>query len=153
VWHFVHIPKTGGSSIEKVLGIPPIHQFASKIERPRFTIVRHPLDRLISAWEFGRMRGSVKAKELNQQTLEKFLTCDNVTVVRQTTWIDDEMDFIGRFENLAEDFAKVSDLPLPHMNASPRKAWQRYFTPEMRKYATNFYLADFQAFGYEIETP
>jgi len=149
VWHFVHIPKTGGSSIEKALNIPPIHQFASKTARPRFTIVRHPLDRLISAWAFGRLRGSVLDEELNEQTLAKFLNLDNVMVVRQTTWIDAEMDFIGRFETLEQDFAKISDLPLPHMNASPRKDWQTYFTPETRDYATNFYLADFKAFGYQ----
>ena len=149
MWHFVHIPKTGGSSIEKALNIPPIHQFASQTERPRFTIVRHPLDRLISAWEFSRFRGTVMDEELNEQALRKFLNLDNVMVVRQTTWVDGEMDFIGRFETLEQDFAKISDLPLPHMCATERKDWRAYFTPETLAYATAFYLSDFKTFGYE----
>ena len=165
--NFVHIPKTGGSSIATALGIQQHqHAPASWTPRPRFTFVRHPLDRFISAWEFGRKRTRIKDAALTEKALRaqldgpqpwmrdadgRIVITTDLTMRPQVNWVDAEMDFIGRFENLEEDFAKLSPAKLPHLNASERRAWQEYFTPPLFRIAVDYYLKDFETFGYPIE--
>lgn len=148
--NFVHIPKTAGSSICAVIGDDwHEHRRASETPEPRFAFVRHPLDRLVSAYQF--MRGSTPEKlwRVADCSFREFIERDHLFLRSQSWWLDDDVRFIGRFERLHEDFTRISDKPLPHLQASRRRPWPEYFTDETRAIAEHRYAEDFARFGYE----
>lgn len=148
-WSFVHIPKTGGTSIERALGLSPSHETARAYPRPRFTFVRHPLDRLVSGWAFVSKRREVDPA-INVPQLQLLFQQGHLVFLPQVKWLDAEVDFIGRFERLREDFAQISDVPLEHTNASEREPGYDHLPADVREWAMRLYDQDFRRFGYEL---
>jgi hypothetical protein len=64
------------------------------------------------------------------------------------------VDFIGRCEALDQEFRKVTEAihipysPVPVVNASKRKPAHFYYSPEMEKKVVNYFVDDFDRFGY-----
>lgn len=63
------------------------------------------------------------------------------------------VDFIGRYEKLAEDFlhvCKVLDLNvwLPHLNNSSRRNYKSYYNSDSRKMIEDSFKEDIELFGY-----
>lgn len=132
---FIHINKTGGSSIERALSIPTRHMTASEhIERYGrhewerrfcFTVVRNPWSKVVSHYHYRRQRDLVG---LHGQVIDfndwiravyededpEFFHGPKRMFAPQIDWITDEkgqilVDYIARFERLVDNFATVAE--------------------------------------------
>ena len=155
---FLHIPKTGGTSVRTALGMGtrPNHVRAlwlwqecpEAFDKFSFAFVRNPWDRMLSYFYY--QRGN------DWETPDRF---DRVEMVQQVDFIMDEagkplVDFIGRFENLAEDFATICGKigietpPLPHLNRSPHRHYRECYDDEAIEFVTDNFADDIAHFGY-----
>ena len=144
----------------------------------KFTFVRNPWDRAYSAYSFLRRGGmDEEDRAWSEATLPAYPDFESfvlnwLTPGNAASWIhfrpqvgflrrrpDNALgiDYVGRFEALAGDFAKVADrlgidAKLQHSNRSERVAsWRDVYTPAMRDAIARTYAADIRAFGYSFE--
>jgi hypothetical protein len=135
----------------------------------KFAIVRHPLDRLVSAYHFYRqwqhpsVAPVAELPDFDAFLNSEYLARDRLNCTRatglQSVFLDSveaaPVDLICRFETLAEDIAQVAarigvEPPtLPQLNSSERAAAQGYYTPASMALACDFYAADLERFGYQ----
>lgn len=182
-WIFIHIQKTGGTSIRRALGVPQIdshkHHPAVAVraacgpevwERAfKFSFVRNPWDRLVSWWTAIEMNSrradqenvpSLQRQVWSQaQTFEKFLRCEMPALCRnQVDYLYEDgvpmVDFIGRFERLASDFAtiqlRLGAAPIPHMNRKPHSPYVTFYTSKTAELIGARFAKDVAAFGYRF---
>ncbi len=202
---FVHIPKTGGTSIECALVKHFTGRRVDQLRRERaarlmvparksvlqhtklagyaerfgidlgdyftFTFVRNPWDLVISEICYFRAH--------EKRTFNRGSVSDNIPRLvsrgrplwghdfgSQLRWIRDadgrvDMDYIGRFENLAEDFAEVcgrlgiGQIPLPHkLNVGRgRPHYSTFYDRHTRDLVAEHFAEDIEYFGYEFADP
>ena len=174
---FIHIPKCAGNSVIEKVGLsgqPPGHLPISKFPLKsrqnyfKFTFVRNPWDRFVSAYFYLKKGGNGSApQDLRSQTqigkyksFTDFVKNDNFFKMWHfkplSFYIDDEMDFIGKLENLQEDFNIICDkigIPrqeLPHRNKSSHKHYTEYYDDETKEIVAEKYAKDIEYFGYEF---
>lgn len=139
-----------------------------------FTFVRNPLDRLLSAYSH-----QVNTKRAEGKTifLQHGIPFDvsfadfvrvvaelpdegaNVHVRSQHRFSSDDdgviVEFIGRFERLADDWALLIDRfgfpALPRRHVSVHGHYSEAYTPELARLAAERYARDIEVFGYEAE--
>ena len=184
---YIHIPKTGGTSIES-LGVfgesynkhYDIEYFKetygdlSKIFK--FTFVRDPYTRFASSvlrHAVPQRKPSSPIMELPPEelklinkgrftdyTLKNSNSFDDVVALkRQHGFLEIdgkiEMDFIGRFENLQEDFNRLCEglglgkRILPHEMKGTYNDYDWFYTKETREIVAEYYSKDFEMFNYE----
>lgn len=183
---FIHIPKTGGSSIESIFhpsiitetgmckDIPNKHYTLDSLLKNEeielsnffsFSFIRNPWDKILSHYLFfikagfdhrGSFFNFVKyycgtnhKGWKNNDFLPQFdyLSLDNSLAI----------DFIGKFENLQEDFDVVCDKigvarkQLPNTNKTQHKHYTEYYDNKTREIVAEKYAQDIEYFGYEFE--
>ncbi|HTL54674.1 MAG TPA: sulfotransferase family protein [Candidatus Limnocylindrales bacterium] len=133
----------------------------------KFGFVRNPWDRAVSLYE--RREGQ---QVRDKMTFEQFVTglkyssstCIHPMPHRnQLDWFVDPdgrvlVDFIGRFENIEEDWAFIArklgvQTQVPHLNLNPArtKPYTAYYTPRTRQIIGERFKEDIDYFGYEFE--
>lgn len=130
-----------------------------------FTFVRNPFDRAVSLWahlvDHGRFVGSFSSycKKIAR-------TKDNVGLFNlrrlsqassQHAWIDGvNLDFVGKYENLKEDFSTVCGLlgmdhvpKIGRMRIGKHNDWRTYYNRRLERLIYDRYEQDFKQFGYK----
>ena len=163
---FVHIPKTGGTSVYTTLGITePGHKKLLKYTPGSFTVVRNPLDRLVSHFCYIKTKNShyykkhPNFKSLQYANFDDYIyLCESdykFYLKPQCEFICDNNDnilveHILKFENLQNDFNKFWDLKLLHINKSDRKKdWRSYYNSKTFEITCDYYNRDIKLFNYE----
>jgi len=207
---FIHVPRTGGSSIDRYLrkavdyqnladeGQPVlIHDkhwinakhisigslmargvFDRRWLNSRFKVafVRNPWDRLVSTFFLlRRVRLRPRVSRKSNDSL-----CDFKTFVEtvysgrhvhpishrnvhdwnranpQVDWLRWGVDFVGRYENLREDWKRLCKItntpyePLPKENTTNHGHYTTYYDDRLCEMAAEVYREDIETFGYEF---
>jgi len=132
----------------------------------KFTFIRNPWDRFVSIYHYLlNTTFCFKDKiDINEFARTIFLTKNNHCkwhCLPQYFHLLDEynnlnIDFIGRFENLQQDFNFVCDKirtpqqQLPHENATNHKHYTEYYDDETKQIVSEKYAKDIEYFGYEF---
>ena len=177
---FIHINKTGGSSIERALGITQDHSTALEKHRQLgarvwerkfvFAIVRNPWDKVVSHYHYRVKTNQTGLGDNPISFRDWVLRCyrdqdpqyyDQPRMfMPQWHWLIDEqgqslVDFVGRFENLDEDFATIAKrlslgVSLGHVKPSSRGSYQSYYDDETQALIEKCFAEDIEAFGYRF---
>ena len=140
-----------------------------------FTFVRNPWDRMLSLFLW-RQRVNFIPKDLtfknfimnwNQWKMHRGNRYENIstdtkkrlTCMPQADWFDDklEFNFIGRFENLQQDFDKVCDninfklKKLPHKYKTNHAHYSLYYDKDTRSEVGQIWGKDAELFKYNFE--
>ena len=176
---FIHIPKNAGQSMKKVLCsfnafcngrcTIPAKEHIAKIGIKKFrshfsfTFVRNPWDRQVSLYKFIHKTPShYLHSTVIKLTFEEYIRIGlpdwSMINESQTSYIfvDDKLavDFVGRFENLQEDFQKVCNVIgiegiLPKLNSTEHNDYQHYYNDKTMEIVKNIFEKDIIKFGYK----
>lgn len=140
----------------------------------KFTFVRNPFARIVSCYR-NRVEGRNQAffryykiigldqdygfdsfvraiSEVPDEWAERHFASQYFQVYKDGKCL---VDFIGHFENLTEDYKKISDkyglIPLEHRNASTKYDYRDFYTEELANLVYERYKIDFDTFGYNAE--
>ena len=166
---FIHIPKTGGTSVETLFGNEKHNhdkreRIIEKIGMPswksylKFSIVRNPWDRMVSAYSYVK-RPSPFKKWLDKDRTDWFM----LTIAKpQLDWISENgtlfVDYIIRFENYSEELQAVCDKLgkkldiVPHTNKSQHKHYSFYYDEETIEIVRQMHKRDIDYFGYKFKS-
>lgn len=183
---FIHAARTGGSSFERAAGIAITSDERTKcfgntdfedkhsnlefykLNYPlefyqyfKFTIVRNPFDRLVSAWKWRSeiikdhegqsFVDFIKARPIATRYSEKF-RLDGMTISESLTLFD----YIGRYEELENTYKflfnkfNIPLLVIPHTNKTNRLPYRDYYDNESIKLVRQQYRADLELFNYDF---
>lgn len=186
---FIHIPKCAGIAIKQALfddlsgGHTTLSAYCRVFEPElfltyfKFTFIRNPWDRLVSAYHFLKAGGYDEAdrkwfaRELGGYTdfddfVRNWLRLDNIYkhihFCPQMEFLEDsnhrgvKVDYIGLYENIANDFDYIArhlsvGNTLQHGNASRHKSYREYYCDTTREIVHQIYRRDIVQFGYDFE--
>lgn len=171
---FLHIGRTGGTSIDVAfLNEVYFQSLDQKHLRPldiiemiglekwdeyfKFSFVRNPWDRLVSMYFYRRDVRCVIPSDMSFKGFVRWVHFD-CHPFTQVKWFQDrlqEMDFIGRFENL-EDYQVIRERfgldELPHHEATTHDHYTTYYDLETRQFVADYYAEDIKEFGYSFDS-
>lgn len=186
---FIHIPKSAGRSIVrglfdvKSVEHAPAHWYEAidkdKFDRYfKFTFVRNPWDRAVSAFTYLKAGGGLSNTVDSQwsEFLSEFnsfdefvcnwLNEDNMSrhelFVPQRDYLLDKfgrisIDFIGHFETIEKDFRTICgrlgiEAKLPHINQSKVRHYSSYYSEQSTEIVADLYREDIALFNYKFDS-
>jgi len=180
---FAHVPKSGGISVRAALARFGDGQHAASSDTThetlpqllarwpdlgghyKFGFVRNPWERLVSFYCHARARLAPTFPQFQTLSFTEWLRqidanagwLTSLFVLRPQRDCLEGADFVGRFETLAADFARVTATlglmaALPHKNATAHGACAAYYDAWGRDFVARRYAADIEEFGYRYET-
>lgn len=129
----------------------------------KFAFVRNPWDLQVSLYYYMLKSGLPEHQHVRQmKSFEQYLEWRVQHRLRlQKDFITDEdgkviVDFIGKFENLEEDFNFVCktldiDESLPHLNKSKHFSYQQHYNDYTRQLVEEHFKQDIDFFGYTFD--
>jgi chondroitin 4-sulfotransferase 11 len=200
---YIHIPKTGGSSIESALKCEqysftrvssegnlqvapwvsnkwynkhdPLFKKAINDNAFKFAFVRNPFDLMVSCfhwwllpkgknWPQGRFKkefGDITFPQFIKKTSALYLNEYSHKKQGQSFWLRDatgaiKVDFIGRFENIQQDFNTICNeigipqIDLPHINKTKHKHYTEYYDDDSREIVADSFAVDIEHFDYKF---
>lgn len=185
---FVHIPKCAGTSIRQSLqgratGHRALDGYRTMLgdelfnECFKFTFVRNPWDRLVSAFYFLKNKDLKSNQKWAKEHLSDFETFDAFVhgwVNRETIWTYSHfrpqfqflclegtlpaVDFIGFYENLADDFRLIANrlgkqalLAEENKNSLRTRDYRACYNDDTRRIVAEAYAEDIELFGYSFD--
>lgn len=163
---FIHIPKTGGTSIRTALygkhgyghmRAVDVNTYGNKM----VSCVRNPYDRAVSIYGHIQNGGKVYKEGfvdfiLSGGLQNQALAGNEVTIASPCCdYICNSegeiiVDHLLRFESLVDDFKSLTGMGIGWHNASNRdKDYMQYYNTKARDTVKNFYAKDFEIFEYE----
>ena len=124
----------------------------------KFTCVRNPWDRMVSYY-FGttQLVETWDRKEFRKLILRALSVRDYLQLDKGEADSFGNVDYIMRFENLADDFRAVCatlgipDAPLPQYNRSNREHYSKYYDAELCELIRKRFASEIDRFGYAFE--
>jgi len=172
---FVHIPKTGGTTIRDLLqlDLSVTHDGPERCpaevwsEFFTFCFVRNPWDKMVSSWAYHtsenyngvETRAVPGIKEMSFHDYV-YATSHRYYWRQQTSYLKHPktgvpIDFVGRFERFEQD---VRDLcrrlglqrEIPHMNRSEHTSYSDYYDAGLRDVVASRFSEDIALLGYHF---
>ena len=132
----------------------------------KFTIIRNPWARVFS-WYQNVMKDETHLRRFGltaDTSFKYFLTnfAGAGMIQTQTYWLKNfrgkiPMDFIGKFENLADDFSTVCDkigleeIELPHKVKGSTADYREHYDNHLRELVARVYQEEINLFGYSFD--
>lgn len=126
----------------------------------KFAFVRNPWDRVVSWYNFSmKIKNPNKGRNITGKDFLSFI------LEFQNIWGNEQQnqynfteccDFIGRFENLQDDFNTICDKigilqqKLPYKNKTTHKHYSEYYDDETKQIVAEVFAKDIEYFGYEF---